>query len=85
MPLDHLLFFIEEINPIQAEESLLRIDELRVALGQNSEARKSAERKLIMAAARTDRIIKDEPDKVKKISKEEYLARLGSIGVDYMV
>ena len=70
MPLSHLAVFLAEIEPLQAEESLRRINEIRLAQADP----KDNKAKMIMhswenQAQRADRIIESERPKP---SRQEY-------------
>ena len=79
MPLEKLAFFIAEIEPLRAEESLRRINEIRLAQAD----KKDNKAKMLMhswenQAQRADRIIESERPKP---SKQEYFAMLRAAGI----
>ena len=81
MPLVHLAFFAAEIAGLQAEESLRRIKELRIAFapaGEDGDSHRLAERQWAEQARRADR---EPPQEQPKISKAEYDAQLAMVGI----
>lgn len=79
MPLEKLAFFLAEIEPLQAEESLRRINELRLAQAD----KKDTQAAMVMTslenkAQRVGRIIEEERPKP---SKQEYYAMLARSGI----
>lgn len=81
MPLDRLAFFVAEIGPLKAEESLRRIKEIRIAnapAGEHGEQARLLEREWADQAQRLDREL---PQEKPKMTKEEYDAMLGMAGV----
>lgn len=82
MPLQHLAFFTADIAGLQAEESLRRVKELRIAFApadEDGDSHHLAEREWTEQARRAER---DEQSHVKpKLTKAEYDATLRFIGV----
>lgn len=82
MPLLHLAFFVAEIAGLQAEESLRRVQELRVAFappGEEGDGLRLVERAWRTRARRDERI--REPPPQRKISRSEYDAMLAMAGI----
>lgn len=82
MPLERLAVFVAEIPGLQAEESLRRVDEIRVAhapAGEHGERARAVERKWREKARRAERLIKTAEK--RRMSKEEYDAMLSMAGV----
>ena len=81
MPLIHLAFFVAEIGGLQAEESLRRVQEIRIALapsGDKGDSHRQAEREWADKARRADREAQQERP---KMTREEYDAALAMVGV----
>ena len=81
MPLVQLAFFAAEIAGLQAEESLRRIQELRIAFapaGDDGDSHRLAERQWTEQARRADR---DEPQEQPKITKAQYDTQLAMVGL----
>ena len=79
MPLEKLAFFLAEIGPLRAEESLRRVNELRVAqAGQDDKQLQLMVIGWENEAARKDRIIQEE---MPKMTKAEYYSGLRATGV----
>ena len=79
MPLEKLAFFLAEIGPLRAEESLRRVNELRVAqAGQDDKQLQLMVIGWENEANRKDRIIQEE---MPKMTKAEYYASLRATGV----
>ena len=81
MPLTHLAFFVAEIEPLKAEESLRRVKEMRVAFapaGEGGDGARMIYREWEEKAQREDRILRVEQP---KMTKAEYEAMLRMTGV----
>ena len=79
MPLEKLAFFLAEIGPLRAAESIRRVNELRVARASKDD--RQLQMMLIgweNEANRKDRIIQEE---MPKMTKAEYYAGLAATGV----
>ena len=82
MPLERLAFFVEEIDGLKAEESLRRVQEIRVAhatSGEKGDRARAVEREWSELARRADREL---PQEKPKMTKAEYDALLGMVGVN---
>ena len=82
MPLVQLAFFAAEIAGLQAEESLRRVKELRIAFapaGDDGDSHRLAERQWTEQARRADR--DEQPPDKPKITKAEYDATLSIAGL----
>ena len=80
MPLQHLAFFTADIAGLQAEESLRRVNELRIAFapaGEDGDTLRLAERQWTEQARRAERA--EQP--ASKLTKAEYDATLKFVGV----
>ena len=83
MPLQHLAFFAADIAGLQAEESIRRVNELRVAFapaGEDGDALRMAERHWTEQARRAERA-EQQPD-APKLTKAEYDATLQIVGIE---
>ena len=81
MPLIHLAFFVAEIGGLKAEESLRRVQEIRIALapsGENGDSHRQAEREWADQARRAER---EAPQEKPKMTRAEYDAMLAMGGV----
>lgn len=80
MPVDHIAFFLDEIDALQAEESLRLLNIMRVSQAgkDNSEARILI-RTWENQARRLGRV--EEPEEAKP-SRAEYFAMLGRMGLN---
>ena len=82
MPLQHLAFFTADIAGLQAEESLRRVNELRIAFapaGEDGDTLRLAERHWTEQARRAERA--EQPADTPKLTKAEYDATLRFVGV----
>ena len=82
MPLTYLAFFVAEIEPLKAEESLRRIKEIRIAhapAGEDGDSAREIEREWGEQASRADR---EPPRERPKMTKAEYDATLAMVGVN---
>ena len=79
MPLDKLAFFIAEIEPLEAQESLRRVNELRIAQADSKDNK--AKMTLITWENQASRLGKVEQPEERKPSRAEYFAMLGAAGI----
>ena len=80
IPLGHLAFFVSEIEGLQAEESLRRVKETRIAFaskGEGGDSARQAEQEWAEKARRADR---EPPQERPKMTKAEYDATLAMVG-----
>ena len=81
MPLVRLAFFVQEIEGLKAEESLRRVNEIRIANapgGEGGDGARILEGEWREQARRDGRMIREE---VPKMTKQEYDAMLRMTGV----